>query len=472
MAETTVASVRTDAPPQKVGLTLAALAVAGMVVSLQQTMIIPLLYRFMEIFHTTVTNVTWVFTASLLTGAVSTPLLSRFGDMYGKKKMIMVTMGLLIVGSVICALANSLSVMIAGRALQGTSAAMIPLAIGMVRDTFPREKVTSAIGIISAMMGVGGTIGMLVTGVIASHTQSPHPVFWTSAALAVIGAVMVAISAHDSGTRTGGRPDYVGAVLLAGWLVCLLLAISEGNAWGWTSAGVAGLFAAAAVVCAVWVVVELRVREPLVRLGLLVGTRSLSANLASMLLGFSMFAAFTLVSNFVQTPRHTVGYGLSGSVLDVGLYGIPSTVAMMVCSALAGRVEGRIGAAFTLAIGSAAAGVSYLWMAVSNAHVYDVVAFNVIQGIGFGIAYAALGTLAVQHVPMSQSGIASGINSLVRTTGGSVAGAITAAILTANTIGHSQVPSLHGYVLCFALLTAGAWLAAAVAVANGVRHRS
>jgi MFS family permease len=349
---------------------------------------------------------------------------------------------------------------------------MIPLAIGMIRDTFPREKVTTAIGIVSAMMGVGGTIGMLITGVIANHTRSPHPVFWTSVVLAVIGAVLVGISAHDSGTRIGGRPDFVGAALLAAWLVCLLLAISQGNDWGWASGGVAGLFAAAAVLCAIWVTVELKVREPLVRLGLLVGPRSLSANLASMLLGFSMFAAFTLVSNFVQTPKHSVGYGLSGSVLDVGLYGIPSTIAMMLFSALAGRIERRVGAAFTLAMGSGVAGVGYLWMAVSNGHVYDVIAFNVIQGIGFGIAYAALGTLAVQHVPMSQSGIASGINSLVRTTGGSVAGAITAAILTANTIGHSAVPSLHGYVLCFAVLTAGAWLSAAVAVANGVRHRS
>ncbi len=472
MAETTVVSPSTDAPPQKVGLTLAALAVAGMVVSLQQTMVIPLLYRFMEIFHTNVTNVTWVFTSTLLTGAVATPLLSRFGDMYGKKRMIMMTMGLLIVGSLICAVANTLPVMIVGRALQGTSAAMIPLAIGMIRDTFPREKVTSAIGIVSAMMGVGGTIGMLITGVIADHTKSPHPVFWTSVGLAVLGTVMVAVSAHDSGARIGGRPDYVGALLLGAWLVCLLLAISQGNTWGWGSAGVIGLFAAAAAVCAAWVATELKVREPLVRLQLLVGPRSLSANLASMLLGFAMFAAFTLVSNFVQTPEHSVGYGLSGSVLDVGLYGIPSTVAMMVCSALAGRIEGRIGAAFTLGIGSGVTGFAYLWMAVSNAHVYDVIAFNTIQGVGFGIAYAALGTLAVQHVPMSQSGIASGINSLVRTTGGSIAGAITAAILTANTIGHSAVPSLHGYVLCFVVLTAGAWLSAAVAVANGVRHRS
>jgi predicted MFS family arabinose efflux permease len=296
-------------------------------------------------------------------------------------------------------------------------------------------------------------------------------VFWITAGLAAVGLVLVAVSTPDSGTRAGGRPDLVGALFLAGWLICLLLAISEGNSWGWASGGVLALFAGAAVLCAIWVGVELKVREPLVRLVLLVGPKSLSANLASALLGFSMFAAFTLVSNFVQTPSK-VGYGLSASVLDVGLYLLPSTVTMLVASALTGRIAGRIGAAFTLAIGSGFAGVAYLWVAVSNGHGYDFLAFGAIQGIGFGIAYAALGTLAVQHVPMDQSGIASGINSLVRTAGGSVAGAVTAALLTGSTIaGTGGVPTLHAYVVCFVVVACGAALAAAIATVHGLRHR-
>src|SRR5690349_12849270 len=123
-----------------------------------------------------------------------------------------------------------------------------------------------------------------------------------------------------------------------------------------------------------------------------------------------MFSGFTLVSSFVQTPRAQFRYGLSGSALDVGLYLLPGTVATLVCSALVGRFEARIGAAWTLAGGSALIGVALGWLAVANAHVYDVLVFSVLQGIGFGIAYAALGTVAVQHVPMDSSAIASGIN--------------------------------------------------------------
>ncbi|GAB2879762.1 MFS transporter [Streptomyces mayteni] len=454
------------------GLTLLALGTAGLVVSLQQTLVLPLLPQLMRAFDTSVSSVAWVFTATLLAGAVATPLLSRFGDMYGKKKMITLTMALLVVGSVVCALSDSLGVLIAGRALQGAAAAVIPLAIGIIRDTLPREKVTAGIGIVSATMGVGGALGMLVTGVIADNTDTHHPVFWISAAMAAVGLGFVATCTTDSGRRAGGRPDLLGAGLLAGLLVSLLLGISQGNAWGWTDGRTLGLFAAAVVLGAAWVRVERTVREPLVRLPLLVGPRSLSANLASLLLGFAMFASFTLVSNFIQTPEDAVGYGLSGSVLDVGLYMLPSTVTMLLFSALAGRFEAKLGAARTLAIGSAVAALSYLWLAVSHDSAADIMVFSGVQGVGIGIAYAALGTLAVQHVPMDQSGIASGVNTLVRTAGGSVASAATSAILAAQVIGSTGVPTVDAYVTCFLIAGVAAGVTALLAAAHGMRYRA
>ncbi|HEX2313884.1 MAG TPA: MFS transporter [Thermomonospora sp.] len=452
------------------GPQLVALSAAGMVVSVQQTLVIPLLPRLMAAFHASVTAVTWVFTVSLLAGAVATPLLSRFGDMYGKKPMIVFTLGLLVAGSVVCALSSSLGWLVAGRALQGTSSAMVPLAIAVIRDTFPRDRVTTAIGVVSATMGVGGTLGMIVTGLIAARTDSHRPVFWIAAGLGGLALVLVLCCARDVGGRAGGRPDVPGAVLLGAWLVCLLLAISQGNAWGWASPGVAGLFAGAAVLCAVWTVVERRVREPLVDVALLVGARSLSANLASMLLGFAMFAGFTLVAQFVQTPEAT-GYGMGGSVLDVGLLSLPSTVTMLTFSMVTGRLTLRYGAAFVLAAGSGFAALSYVWLALLNGGPAEILVFQAIQGVGLGIAYAALGTLAVQHVPMDKSGIASGINSLVRVTGGSIGGAVTASMLAGATEPGALAPERHGYVLCFVLAATIAALAALVAVVHGVRHR-
>jgi MFS family permease len=454
------------------GLALVGLVVCALVASLVQTLVLPLLPEFMRSFHTSVSAVTWIFTATLLAGAVATPVLSRFGDMYGKKRMIIVAMALLVAGSLVGALSGSLPVMIVGRALQGMSTALIPLAIGVIRDTFPRERVASGIGVVSATLGVGGGLGLLVTGIIAQNTTSYRPVFWLSVGIAAVGLVLVATLTHDTGQRIAARPDILGAVVMAGWLVCLLLALSEAPSWGWGSAGIAGLFAAAAVGCALWVMIEMRTREPLVRLSLLVGPRSLWANLASMLLGFGMYAGFALFTNLVQTPRATFGYGLSGSVLDVGLFLLPATVGMMVFGALAGRVQKRIGAAYALAAGSVLGGLGTAWLAISSSHVYDAVGYAALLGVGFGIGYAALGTLAVQHVPMDSSAIASGINSLVRTAGGSVGAAITASILASDVIHGTSVPTLHGYVICYVILAVGSALAAAAALYSGLRYGS
>jgi MFS family permease len=462
-----VARPGTTAP---LNLTLLALVTAGVTVSVQQTLVIPLLPRLMGTFDTTVTAITWVFTASLLAAAVATPLLSRLGDMYGKKRLILVAMGLLVAGSVLCALSSSLGVLIAGRALQGTSIAMIPLAIGMIRDTFPRHRVTAAIGVVSASLGIGGNLGMLLTGLIAARTDDHRPAFWIAAGMAAAGMVLVAWVAPADGGRVGGRPDYPGAAVLAAWLLCLLLAISQGNAWGWTSAGVLGLFAGALVLCAVWVVIELRVRAPLVAIGLLIGAQSLPANLASLLAGFSMYAGFTMNAQIIQVPAGH-GYGLGGTVLDVGLLAIPGTAAMLLTAPPTGRLAQRIGAAFTLVVGLIFSCLGYLWLAVSNAHAIDFLGSGALQGVGFGVAYAALGTLAVQHVPMDQSGIASGINALVRTGGGSVAGAVTAAVLLAHTPAGAGVATQTGYVQCFLLAAAAAALAALVAIVHGVRHQ-
>ncbi|MER5649016.1 MFS transporter [Streptosporangium sp. NPDC002524] len=470
MTGTTLAETDTTRQGRHLWLTLVALSMAGMVVSVQQTVVIPLLPRLMVTFGASVAEVTWVFTASLLAAAVATPLLSRLGDMYGKKRMILFTVGLLVLGSIVCALSDTLPVLIAGRALQGASAALIPLAIGMIKDGFPPARVMTAIGVVSATMGVGGSLGMIVTGLIADRTPSHHPVFWITAGLGVAAIVLIALSARDGGNGAGGRPDLVGAALLSIWLVCLLLAISKGNDWGWGSGTVVGLFAGAAVFCAVWVVSQMRLRAPMVRLHLLVGRQSLPANLASMLLGFAMFGFFALISSFVQTPP-SAGYGFGGSVLDVGLYALPSTVTTLLASFTAGRLSARLGPAYSLALGAGLCAAGFGWFTLFNDSVLHLIGSNAVQGLGFGIGYAALGALAVQHVPMDQSGIASGINSLVRSIGGSISGAATSALLTSITISGTSVPSRDAYVISFGIITASAVGSAAVALVTGMRAR-
>ncbi|MEU1274038.1 MFS transporter [Streptomyces sp. NPDC005799] len=440
-------------------LILAALAVAGSLVAVHQTTVTPLLPDLARHFDTSLTAVSWVFTAPLLTGAVATPLLSRLGDMYGKRPLIQLTLSLLLTGSVVCAFAPSLGVLIAGRALQGVSVALFPLAIGLIREVLPPDRVMNGIGVVSATMGVGGTLGMIITGLVTAVTDGFRPVFWVAIILSVTALTLIARWVPSGGARHGGKPDYPGAALLALTLVCLLLAISKGNTWGWTSGRVLTLFGAAVLLGGAWTLTERRVTQPLVKLSLLVGHRSLSANTLSLLLGFSMYASFTLVANLVQTPRRA-GYGLGGSILDVGLYSLPMMVTTLSAAGLASRLARRIGQAFTIALGAVISGCSFLWLALSNTHGYDFLGQGALQGLGLGISQAALGVLAVEHVPLAQSGIASGINSLVRTAGGAIAGAAVGAVLGGG------AATLHDYVLCFFFIAGTSWLAGLIAVAH------
>lgn len=438
------------------------LSIAAATASMQQSAILPLLPRLEDSLHASVTAVTWAFTVSLLCGAVATPLFGRFGDMYGRRRVLLLTLSLLVAGSVVGALSGSIGTLIAARVLQGISAAMLPLTIGAVRDLLPPEKMPTGIGVLSATMGIGVGFGMLLSGVIAEYTTGYRAVFWIIAALALAATVLVAVAVRDAAPPAGGQPDIAGATLLASSLVCLLLATSQGEPWGWTSTPVVALFAAAAVLGVVWIVVERKVADPLVDISMLTHRGTIGASLASMLLGFALFAGFSLLPNFVQTPSQ-VGYGFGASVLGAALYLLPTTVLMLVVSPVAGRLIRRHSAATMVAAGSLVAALSNLWLVLRHDHSYDIYLATTLLGLGVGLSFAALGTMAVEHVDPSKTAVASAVNALVRLVGGSVAGAVISAILTSNTIRNTTVPSVHAYQLSFSIATGCVTLAAAFA---------
>ncbi|MFF4402807.1 MFS transporter [Streptomyces sp. NPDC001480] len=446
------------------------LSIAAATATIQQSAVLPLLPRLQQSLHASVTSVSWAFTISMLCGAIATPLLSRFSDMYGRRKMLLLTLGLLVAGSVVGAVSTSLSMLIVARVLQGISAAMIPLAIGAVRDLLPPEKMASGIGILSATMGIGVGLGFLLSGVIAEYSSGYRSVFWILAAMSTAATVLTALAVRDVRPPTGGRPDLPGAILLAGSLVCLLLGISQGKSWGWSSAGILGLFAGAVVLVTLWVVVERRTAEPLVDISMITHRGTVGASLASMLLGFALFAGFTLMPNFVQTPKQ-VGYGFGASVLGAGIFLLPTTLLMLVVSTFAGGLVRRYSASNLVAAGSVVAAASSLWFVARHDHSYDLYVATTLLGLGVGLSFAALGTMAVEHVEPSKTAVASAVNSLSRLVGGSIAGSATAALLASDTIKGTQVPTVHAYNTSFSIAAACVILAAVIAAVFGRLNR-
>ncbi|MEV6966566.1 MFS transporter [Hamadaea sp. NPDC051192] len=448
-------------------ISVAAVAAAA---SIQQSAVLPLLGRLQAALAAPLVTVAWAFTISLLVGAVATPLLGRMGDMYGRRRVLLFTMVALVAGSVLGAYATTVSTLIAARILQGISMATLPLAIGIVRDALPPAKLATGLGIVSATGGIGVGGGLVLAGVIAGHTTGYRAVFWAIAAIAAITALFAALTVRDQAVPRRERLDLPGAVLLGGALVCLLLAIGKASSWGWTSASVLGLAAGAIVLAIGWLLVERRSAAPLVDIRMLTHRGTVGASVCGFLIGFALYGGFTLIPNFVQAPPQAE-YGFSASVLQAGLFLLPTTLLMIAVSTQAGRLMRRYSASALVAAGSALTALSCLWITLAHEHRHDIYITTTVLGIGIGLAFAALGTMAVEHVDPGQTAIASAVNSLLRLVGGAIAAAATAAVLAGDTIASTTIPTEHAYQVGFAMAGAGAALAAIAALVYSRRQR-
>ena len=455
---------------QHYNVTLAILALAGTAYALQQTMVIPALPALQRDLHTTTTWVTWVLTALLLVASVSTPVLGKLGDQYGKERLLVISLALFFVGCVGAAAAWNIWALIFFRAFQGLGAAVFPLSFGIIRDEFPPEKVGVGIGLISAVFGVGGGFGIVLSGVIVDNLS------WRW--LFIFGAIPVAIATvavhrfvPESPIKTPSRVDFLGATLLSVGLVCLLLALTEGESWGWTSARVGGLFAGSAVFLALWVVAELRVPEPMVDMHVFVQRQVLFTNICALITGFAMFGTFVLIPNFVETPRglaadtaRLVDYGFNASATKAGLYLLPSSVTLLFAGPAAGVIGRRIGSKWPLAAGMLLSGISAVMLAFWNTETWQILVALAVLGIGVGFAFAAMATLITEAVSATETGVATGMNTVMRTVGGVIGGEVGAAILTAHLIPTTNVPSLRGYEVAFTIAGAVAFVGVVAAV--------
>ncbi|WIX90239.1 MFS transporter [Amycolatopsis sp. DG1A-15b] len=447
----------------RANLVVAVLALAGITVSLMQTLVIPLIPALPGLLHASAADATWAITATLLAGAVATPTMGRLGDMYGKRRMLLISLGALVAGSTIGALSDSLVPMVAGRTLQGLAAGVIPLGISIMRDELPAERLGSATALMSASLGVGGALGLPAAALLAEHADW-HALFWTAAGLGVVVTALVVALVPESPVRTGGRFDVPGAAGLSIALVCLLLAISKGADWGWGSAPTLGLFAIAVVVLLLWGRWELRTAQPLVDLRTTARRQVLLTNIASAVFGFAMFAMSLVLPQLLQLPAAT-GYGLGKSMLAVGLVMAPSGLVMMALAPVSARISATRGPKTTLMLGAVVVAAGYALGIVLMSATWHLVLISSVIGAGIGLAYGAMPALVMGAVPVSETAAANSLNTLMRSIGTSVSSATAGLILARLTIsfGPATLPSQNGFRLVLGMGSAAALIALAVA---------
>jgi EmrB/QacA subfamily drug resistance transporter len=442
-------------------ITFAVLALAGISFALLQSLVAPALPAIQEALHTSTSAVAWVLTAYLLSASVATPILGRLGDMFGKERMLVLALAALGVGSLVAALANSIEVLIAARVIQGLGGAIFPLAFGIIRDEFPRDRVPGGIALISALLGVGAGAGIVLAGPIVDHLGY-HWLFWFPLIIVTIAGVAAVAFVPESPVKTPGRVNVVGALLLSSWLVCVLLATSEGANWGWTSARVLGLYAAGIVLLAAWVRNEFRAAEPLVDMRMMRLRGVWTVNSAAFLIGAAMFCSFVLIPEFVEAPRST-GFGFGYSVTQAGLVLLPSTLAMLLFGPVSGRLSRRFGGRLPLALGAGAVTLSFAFLTVAHSQPVDFFVASALLGTGIGLSFAAMANLIVEAVPATQTGVATGMNTVTRTLGGAVGGQIAGSVI-ASSVNVSGTPSPHAFTVAFA----GAAVAGALGVVGAL----
>ncbi len=430
-------------------LILAVLSLAGLAYAMLSSSVIPALPTMQRALHTSETGIAWLLTAYLLSASVGTAIIGRLGDMHGKERLLLWTLVILAAGTLLAAVSSSLGVLIVARFIQGASGGIFPLAFGIVRDEFPREKVAGSIGLLSAILGVGAGVGIVLSGVIVEHLNY-HWLFWLPLVAVVLAAVATWRFIPESPIRVPGRINWLAGALMTIGISLVLLAISETTTWGWGSARTLGLILIGLLFTAAWIAVEVRSEDPLIDMTMMRIRGVWTTNLAAFLLGAGMYASFIVFPQFAQLPTST-GFGFGASVVVSGLYLLPSTVGMTILGMYAGRISARFGSRAALLSGTAFTTASFALLAAAHSHPYELLIAAALLGVGIGLAFAALGNLIVQAVSIHQTGVASGMNTVMRTLGGALGGQLSATFIAAN-VAHGE-PTVTGFTETFAMAT-------------------
>lgn len=407
-------------------LVVAVLAFGGMGAAFMQTILMPIQRELPALLEADPSATPWVITVTLLASAVSVPISGRLGDMFGKRAVVVVLLAALLCGSIVCALSSSLVPMIVGRALQGCGMGIIPLGISLLRDVVDTRRLGTAIALVSATLGVGAAVGLPISALVVQHADW-HMLFVIASVWALTALVLVLIVIPEAGERVGGRVDLVGAAGLAAGLAGILLAVSQGGVWGWASAVTLACGTGGVAILAAWGWYELRVADPMVDLRVSVRPAVLATNLASVAMGFSLFASSVAFIQFLELPVARGGLGLG--LLPASLLLMPAGIAMLVVSPIAGLVERTAGPRPLLIGGALVIAVAYAVCLLSDPGAWTVSGANLLIGVGIGLGFGAMPALIMSAVPRSETGAANGLNTLMRSLGTTSAATVVGAIL-------------------------------------------
>ncbi|MBI3256881.1 MAG: MFS transporter [Actinobacteria bacterium] len=432
------------------GRITAALMIGSLTVSLTSTLGTPLIPTIARSQGVSLQTAQWLLTITLLVGAVMTPVLGRLGDGSQRVRLLQITLGSVVVGSLVAGTADNFTQLLVGRAIQGIGYATVPLCIALARELLAGEQQRRAIAALSITVAVGAGLGFPVTGLIAEYADY-HAAFLFAAFFGAVAIILV--RRHVPPSTAASVPvqlDWVGAILLGIGLSSLLVAISKGSTWGWGQPSTLGLTLLGLAVMGVWGVVELRTPHALVDLRLSAQRSVLGPNLTAVLVGVGMYQGLGLVNRLAQTPT-SEGYGFAASLVVTGLVLLPLSLGSVVSQPLARAIGKRFSMRVVLASGCVVVGLALAYTAGNHDHLGQLALLSVLLGIGVGTTFAAMPALIVATVPEHRTGSAMSLNQVLRTVGGALGSALSATVLAAHTPAGMHFPDEGAYTIAFGI---------------------
>jgi MFS family permease len=446
------APARSTAPgdqPLRPRVLVAGLSVVVLTVAVLQTAVVPVLGIIADQLNASIVAISWAVTANLLAAAAATPLIGRLADLHSKKRVLLIVLGVVLMGSLLAATTSSLALLIVGRVLQAASFALYPIGIAILREELSEDRMVSAMSVLSGTLGFGGGTGLVVVGLLMNHGANYHRVFWLTTAftILVIGIVMFVVPARPRSST--GSIDWLGAAGLGAGLSAVLLAITQGTSWGWTSPRTLACAACGVIVMVGWWLWERRAKQPLVSTQMLTRRPIMLTNLATIFVGMGLYFAFLGLMQFVQMPREVGGYGFGATVLEASVvYLLPGAITGFLVALISGRFIDRFGARPVLVVAAAAGITGFLFIALAHSAPWQIIAASILANAYISLGYGALPALVVSEVDAGETGVATSMNAIARTVGGSTAAALVA-VLLARSVAGTSVPMESSFVAIF-----------------------
>ncbi|WP_375481088.1 MFS transporter [uncultured Jatrophihabitans sp.] len=406
--------------------------------------VIPLLRNIEHEFHLSLTQGAWALSATGIAAGASIPLLTRLGDIYGLRRLLLITLAIVTIGNIICAVSTGPVMFIIGRSVVGVNAAL-PLYYAVLRAVSPSQQaIDRFVGVMTAAIGVAVSVSFLLGGIIVNAGGSARTTLWIIAGLSTLVLALVAVMVDEVPIRVVAAVDWLGGLLLAGGLALLVAGIGQGNAWGWKSGSVTSMLSGAVVLLAAWVVWEMRCRHPLIDLHTIFRRDMWPAFTVAALAFVNGVNSLLVISTFVQTPP-VAGYGFGASVLKTTVYLLPASVMIAFGGRLVTPLVERWGERTMILVGGGIGAAVFLWFSMADWSKGEFVFFSFMLGAVYAVLCTAGITGYLRAARPGEQGMVTGAARSAASAIGAIGPALITALLTASFVPKTPIPEKHNY---------------------------